>query len=269
MANIISLTGDLGSGKSTVSSILCKTLDYEYIYTGQIQRKIAERYSMTTNELNVYAETHPEIDQEIDDTFRKLGNSQNLVVDSRLAFFFIQSSFKVFLKTNIVVSAQRISGDKDRMNENYSSIQEAALKIVERKKSEVKRYKHYYGVDCLDFTNYDLIIDTTEILPDQVGKIILDEFARYNAEGRAYEQKAFVSPKNLYPTAIDDQGCVVEVVNSNSFDYIITGHSVVREQFDQKIVRVNYRNSSSPIVPNKKVIADWQQSNNFEYLIEP
>ena len=67
MSGIISLTGDLGSGKSTVSTILCKQLHYEYIYTGQIQRRIAERYAMTTNELNVYAETHPEIDREIDD----------------------------------------------------------------------------------------------------------------------------------------------------------------------------------------------------------
>ena len=72
MSGIISLTGDLGSGKSTVSTILCKQLHYEYIYTGQIQRRIAERYAMTTNELNVYAETHPEIDREIDDTFKSL-----------------------------------------------------------------------------------------------------------------------------------------------------------------------------------------------------
>ena len=145
MSKIISLTGDLGSGKSTVSAILCKTLDYQYIYTGQIQRKIAERYSMTTNELNVYAETHPEIDREIDDTFKSLVDSKDLIVDSRLAWFFIPDSFKVFLKTNIVVSAQRISGDKERLNENYCSIQEAALKIVERKKSEIKRYKLYYA----------------------------------------------------------------------------------------------------------------------------
>ena len=46
MSKTISLTGDLGSGKSTVSAILCKTMNYEYVYTGQIQRRIAERYSM-------------------------------------------------------------------------------------------------------------------------------------------------------------------------------------------------------------------------------
>ena len=184
MSKTISLTGDLGSGKSTVSAILCKTMNYEYVYTGQIQRRIAERYSMTTNELNVYAETHPEIDQEIDNTFKSLVDAENLIVDSRLAWYFIPNSFKVFLKTNIVVSAQRISGDKERINENYTSIQEAAMKIVERKKSEVKRYKLYYGVDCLDYTNYDLIIDTTEVPPKDVCEIILSEFEKFGSLDR-------------------------------------------------------------------------------------
>jgi cytidylate kinase len=49
---------------------------------------------MTTTELNKYSETHPEIDAEIDSTFKSLTNSENLIVDSRLAWFFIPNSFK-------------------------------------------------------------------------------------------------------------------------------------------------------------------------------
>jgi len=179
MSNIISLAGDLGSGKSTVSAILCKTLGYQYVYTGQIQRKIAERHGMTTIELNHYAETHPEIDEEIDSTFKALNDAENLIVDSRLAWFFIPSSFKVFLKTDLDVSVQRISGDKERLNENYASHQEAAKGIVARKNSEVKRYQQYYGVNCLDLTNYDLIVDTSNILPQEVADIILEKFEEW------------------------------------------------------------------------------------------
>ena len=241
MSKIISLTGDLGSGKSTVSAILCKTMNYEYVYTGQIQRRIAERYSMTTNELNVYAETHPEIDQEIDNTFKSLVDAENLIVDSRLAWYFIPNSFKVFLKTNIVVSAQRISGDKERINENYTSIQEAAMKIVERKKSEVKRYKLYYGVDCLDYTNYDLIIDTTEVPPKDVCEIILSEFEKFGIMKNNYTPQAFVSPRNLYPTLTTDQSKNITVTNVDSFDYILSGHAKVAEATKKKLplVRVN------------------------------
>ena len=182
MSNIISLTGDLGSGKSTVSAILCETLSYQYVYTGQIQRKIAERYGMTTTELNTYSETHPEIDTEIDSTFKALNNSENLIVDSRLAWFFIPSSFKVFLKANLDVSITRISGDKQRINENYASHQEAAKGIVARKESEVKRYQQFYGVNCLDLGNYDLIVDTSNISPQEVANIILENFNNWKEQ---------------------------------------------------------------------------------------
>ncbi|MDR1544151.1 MAG: (d)CMP kinase [Prevotellaceae bacterium] len=176
MSKIISLTGDLGSGKSTVSAILCKTLDYKYVYTGQIQRKIADRYNMSVNELNIYAETHPEIDNEIDTLVKNLQQSENLVVDSRLAWHFIPTSFKVFLQASIEVSAQRIFGDKKRKNENYESHQEAMKNIIARKESEVRRYQALYGVDCLDLSNYDLIVDTSNLTPQQVADKILYGF---------------------------------------------------------------------------------------------
>ena len=176
MAKIISITGDLGSGKSTVSDILCKQLNYEYIYTGKIQREIALRYNMTTLELNKYSETHPEIDEEIDSTFKSLNESSDLLVDSRLAWFFIPQSFKVFLKTDLIVSANRISGDDKRKNEKYSSTEDAVNKIAARKASENKRYIELYGADCSDLSNFNLVVDTSFITPEQVAEIILAEY---------------------------------------------------------------------------------------------
>jgi len=176
MVKIISITGDLGSGKSTVSDILCKRLNYEYIYTGKIQREIALKYNMTTLELNKYSETHPEIDEEIDSTFKSLNESANLIVDSRLAWFFIPQSFKVFLKTDLIVSANRISGDNQRKNEKYLSKEDAVNKIAARKASENKRYIELYGADCSDLSNFNLIVDTSHITPEQVADIIFTEY---------------------------------------------------------------------------------------------
>jgi cytidylate kinase len=177
MAKIISITGDLGSGKSTVSHLLRERLGYDYVYTGNIQREIAKRYNMTTLELNKYSETHPEIDEEIDTTFKSLNDSNHLIVDSRLAWFFIPKSFKIFLKTDIAVSAQRISSDIWRETENYASQDEAIDKIVARKESEIKRYMNLYGVDCSDLSNFDHVIDTSYISPEEVADNII---AKYN-----------------------------------------------------------------------------------------
>jgi len=176
MTKIISITGDLGSGKSTVSDILCKRLNYDYIYTGKIQRDIARKYNMTTLELNEYAETHPAIDEEIDSTFKSLNESANLIVDSRLAWFFIPESFKVFLKTDIAVSASRISGDSQRENEKYLSKEDAVNKIIARKTSENKRYMELYGADCADLSNFDLIVDTSSVTPEKVADAIFTEY---------------------------------------------------------------------------------------------
>jgi cytidylate kinase len=177
MAKIISITGDLGSGKSTVSNLLRERLGYEYIYTGNIQREIAKRYNMTTLELNKYSETHPEIDEEIDATFKSLNNSNHLIVDSRLAWFFIPKSFKVFLKTDLTVSANRILEDNQRETENYSSKKIAIRNIIARKKSEHKRYTELYGIDSLNLANFDIVIDTSYITPEEVANTII---AKYN-----------------------------------------------------------------------------------------
>ena len=176
MAKIITITGDLGSGKSTVSNILCERLKYDYIYTGRIQREIADRYNMTTLELNEYSETHPEIDEEIDSTFKSLNNSCDLIVDSRMAWFFIPDSFKIYLKTDLMVSVDRISGDSQRKSEKYSSKDEAVKNIIARRASENRRYKEFYGADSSDLSNFSLVVDTSQIAPEKVADIIVAEY---------------------------------------------------------------------------------------------
>ena len=176
MAKIITVTGDLGSGKSTVSNILINRLKYNFIYTGKIQREIADKYKMTTLELNQYAETHPEIDEEIDATFKSLNESTDLVVDSRLAWFFIPESFKVYLKTDITVAANRILNDSVRKNEKYASNDEAVRDLTARKASENKRYMELYGANCSDLSNYNLVIDCSCITPEKVADDIIAKY---------------------------------------------------------------------------------------------
>ena len=184
MAKIISITGDLGSGKSTVSNLLRERLNFDYIYTGKIQREIAGKYNMTTLELNKYAETHPEIDEEIDAVLKSLNDSTDLIVDSRLAWFFLPESFKIFLKTDVMVSATRISNDNQRGNEKYSSVEEAVNHIIARKNSENKRYMDLYGANCSDLSNFDLVIDTSSLTPEIVADLIIDEYNKVFVWGK-------------------------------------------------------------------------------------
>ncbi len=170
----ITLTGDLGSGKSAVSNLLCARTGYEYISTGRIQRQLAQELGLDTLEMNRRADTDPTIDERIDGIFIALGQDpKGYVVDSRMAWFFLPHSFKVYLQADVRIAAQRILNDPHRNSEQYTSVEEAAGKIIARKQSENARFLQKYGADCTNLHNFDLVIDTSSRSPEAVANLIL------------------------------------------------------------------------------------------------
>lgn len=170
----ITITGDLGSGKSAVSRILCERTGFQYISTGRIQRQLAQELGIDTLEMNRRADTDPSIDERIDGIFVDLGKNQDsYVVDSRMAWFFLPESFKVYLKTDIHVAVDRILGDPNRNSEQYDDRDEAIRKITARKQSENERFLTKYGADCSDLTNFNLVVDTTKRTPEEVAALII------------------------------------------------------------------------------------------------
>ena len=177
----ISLAGDLGSGKSTVGRLLAEKFGAQMYSTGTIQRELAEKMGMTTLELNKYSETHPEIDGMIDDGLRTLNERKiSVVIDSRMAWHFVPSSFSVYMSAAPAVAAARIMY-AGRSSEPFSGIDEAIRSIAARRKSEQARYMQLYGVDIMDMKNYDFVIDTSEIPPELVAERIA---AAYEKSGK-------------------------------------------------------------------------------------
>jgi cytidylate kinase len=173
-ASKITVTGDLGSGKSATSRLLCERTGFDYVSTGRIQRQLAQELNLDTLEMNRRADVDPTIDQRIDGIFIDLGKDPNpYVVDSRLAWFFLPSSYKVYLQTPPDIAAQRIIKDSTRHSERYENPEEAIQKILARKQSENERFLKKYGADSANLHNFDIVIDTTRRKPDQVADLIL------------------------------------------------------------------------------------------------
>lgn len=178
----ISITGDLGSGKSTVCRYLKEKYGFSVYSTGAIQRSIAERYHMTTYDFNKYMEEHPEIDEEIDTTLTEIGKrDEDMILDSRMAWHFVPDSYKVYLAVETDTAVRRVLDDNRGAVETYDGFDDARCKLLERKTSENLRYRTKYGVDCADLSNFDLVIDSTVLSPQEVAETILEKYRRLRA----------------------------------------------------------------------------------------
>lgn len=166
---VVAISGRPGSGKSTVAKLLARRLDLEHVSAGDFMRDMAAERGISVLELSRIAEGDDAIDREIDARSEQLGSSgRSVVIDSRLAWHFIPGAVKVFLDVSIEVAAQRIFGDERSSEVENIDLRSTIEATMERAASESLRYQQYYGIDYLDATNYDVVIDTSGMTPSDV-----------------------------------------------------------------------------------------------------
>ena len=223
MKRIITLSGDIGGGKSAVSKSLEKTLGYKIIGTGAIQREIAQRRGMTTLELNELSITDTRVDDEIDSFVINLGKTaEDIIIDSRLAWHFIPQAFKTFLTVAPLIGAQRVFGDS-RQEEKNPTLEKTLENNLHRQKLEKERFKHLYNVDLRHFENYDAVIDTSYSPPDAISAKLTELYAMA-LKGGSFP-RLWVNAKRLTPTkaVADCSSAEIEAlriaINQNGFDY--------------------------------------------------
>ncbi len=195
MKDIVTLSGDIGGGKSSVARILSQRLSFQLISAGAIQREIATSLGLTTLQLNERSAQDRSVDDRIDSYTQRLGETGNqIIVDSRLAWHFIPSAFKVFLSVDPEVGASRVF-DASRSDEKHSSLADALENNRSRTQLETTRFLTLYGIAMRDYSNYDLVVDTSFVSPEQVAEVIESSFRAWKA-GTHFAQ-LWMSPKRL------------------------------------------------------------------------
>jgi CMP/dCMP kinase len=165
----ITISGDLGSGKSTVATELARRLGLRKVSLGDIHRAMAQSLGLTELQINRHTERSAEVDQQVDAYQRDLAQSgEPLVVDSRLGWHFFADAYKVQLRTDPLTAARRVLGRAASEAEAYSSLDETLLGLRERSDIERARFIRTYGVDKARLENYDLVCDTTSATPGEV-----------------------------------------------------------------------------------------------------
>ena len=171
---IITISGTPGSGKSTVAKIIAKKLKLEHYSTGDFMRQLAEENKMNILEFSKLAEKDRSIDEELDQRQINLGREKDdFVIDGRLSWHFIPNSIKIFIDADFNSRAERIFHDHIRKELNVT-LENTKTKLKEREKSEIKRYKKYYNINAYDKKNYDFVVDSTKLEPDEVAQKVIE-----------------------------------------------------------------------------------------------
>ena len=92
----ITLTGNLGSGKSTVCRILEQQYGFEIYSTGKVIRSIADEMGISVLEMNELMTKDHKYDHMIDDRTAQISREnpdKSILFDSRLAWHFVEKSF--------------------------------------------------------------------------------------------------------------------------------------------------------------------------------
>ena len=225
----ITIAGDLGSGKSTVANHLINNINYRIESAGLIFRRLAEQHGMSAKEFNQFIESNPKYDNMVDDTIKEMGEKEeNIIFDSRLAWYFVPKSFKIYMYVDVDTATERIFNDKGRVSESYSDMATAKKEIIERRESEVLRYKTFYNIDINNYSNYDFIIDTSHATKDEVNDAVLSNFRAFE-QGKDYD-RILLSPKNLImenETATDASDDI-EIEKRDGKFYVVKGIAKVR-----------------------------------------
>lgn len=280
---VITIAGDVGSGKSTVGKRVAEGLGLPYLSTGVLQREIARSRGLTTLELNQQSMSDRAVDDTIDNRLRAMDQSGECgVVDARLGWHFMPRSFKVFLSVDPCEGARRTFAAK--RPEERSSGESAALRDnIARRRLENARFRSLYSIECARLDNYDLVIDTTQATPDVIANAIL-------SHGRARSKACLIAPRRLLPTqagaGVDAPATdgPVAVLATEWFFVIVGGHARVSAALRQGLPLLDCSVAMLPaeteidgaqrrqwlrdhLRPER--ITAWEISHGFQFLSHP
>ncbi len=183
--HIITIAGRPGSGKSTTAKATATELGYQRFSSGDLFRALGNEQGLDVLQTNLAGEKgNTKVDHLVDQRLRDMGTSEdNLVIDSRLAWHWIPTSFKVYLDLDLLTAAERILKTTDPVRLQAEHVpddpQDYAAALQQRLDSETRRYQKLYDANPHDENNYDLIVDTKTNDPQQVVALILREFQNW------------------------------------------------------------------------------------------
>lgn len=173
---ILTVSGGIGAGKSTVARALAQTLGLRYLSGGEAFRDEARRRGVTLSALGQLAEQDPSIDRMIDQAQVAEARGREIVIDSRLSGWLVDGDLRVWLRAPIGVRAQRVAA------RDGTTVEAAQAEIEIREANEKRRYARLYRIDLDNLTRYHIVLDTSKWTADGITDAIAGLARTFRAE---------------------------------------------------------------------------------------
>lgn len=133
------------------------------------------------NKLGEQPERSKEFDGKYEEYQKNLNPQDDIILEGRMSFYCQPASFKVFLTVSDEEAGKRIMKDH-RDTDAFATLEEAIQATKKRNESDVQRYEKLYGVDFSDMTQFDLVIDTTALSPEQTVDQVVSAFQQFQQQ---------------------------------------------------------------------------------------
>lgn len=188
---IITLNGDEGAGKTTIAKKIAEILKFPCLNNGDFVRQLAKEKGITLTELRKLRQESPDIDYKIDEKVVQLGKTKNdFIIVGRTAFHLIPQSIKIYLAVNEKAGAERIlnelKSDHDRAVEDkkLDTLEDIMASQRKRRTEDDEIYKKHYNINIRDHSNYDFVLDTSDLTIEQVYSEVM-EFIKKRTNGQS------------------------------------------------------------------------------------
>ncbi len=170
----ITISGPIGSGKTTVCNLLAKRISYRCVVSGNIFREMAKEHRMSLAEFGALCEKDMRYDRLLDERMVEIAqDNPDIILEGRLVAYMLKKNsipaLKFFLTADPETRAKRV------VEREGKDLEIALLEMREREESEAVRYRSYYGINIRSDDVYDVVIDTADKTPEQIVDIMVEK----------------------------------------------------------------------------------------------
>ena len=169
----ITISGEHGSGKTTLAQKISKHFNLSYFSAGASFREMAKRRGYTLKEFTDLAKVEPSIDIQIDEQTKSIAKKGSTIIDSQLGAFMvprIQSPSSTLIKF-CILSSQTVRYQRISERENIS-LNKARILTERREEAELARFQALYNFDLTDYSIYDFILNSANFSKETLFHIV-------------------------------------------------------------------------------------------------